>query len=105
MMIHPDIYAALARERTRTVLTEAEAARRSRRLRRPSRRPSEGRPVRLRDGLAVLMRPVRPEDPGPLEVGFAEALGALDHARGGGVGIARYVRDREDPCDAEIAGP
>jgi hypothetical protein len=61
--------------------------------------------VRLRDGLAVLMRPVRPEDPGPLEVGFAEALGALDHARGGGVGIARYVRDREDPCDAEIAGP
>jgi hypothetical protein len=105
MMIHPDIYAALARERTRTVLTEAEAARRSRRLRRPSRRPSGGRPVRLRDGLAVLMRPVRPEDPGPLEVGFAEALGALDHARGGGVGIARYVRDREDPCDAEIAGP
>jgi hypothetical protein len=105
MMIHPDIYAALARERTRTVLAEAEAARRSRRLRRPSRRPSEGRPVRLRDGLAVLMRPVRPEDPGPLEVGFAEALGALDHARGGGVGIARYVRDREDPCDAEIAGP
>jgi hypothetical protein len=105
MMIHPDIYAALARERTRTVLAEAEAARRSRRLRRPSRRPSEGRPVRLRDGLAVLMRPVRPEDPGPLEVGFAEALGALDHARGGGVGIARYVRDREDPCAAEIARP
>jgi hypothetical protein len=105
MMIHPDIYAALARERTRTVLAEAEAARRSRRLRRPSRRPSEGRPVRLRDGLAVLMRPVRPEDPGPLEVGFAEALGALDHARGGGVVIARYIRDREDPCDAEIAGP
>ena len=32
-----------------------------------------------------------------------EALGALDHARGGGVGIARYVRDREDPYAAEIA--
>jgi RimJ/RimL family protein N-acetyltransferase len=32
-----------------------------------------------------------------------EALGALDHARGGGVGIARYVRDREDPQAAEIA--
>jgi hypothetical protein len=105
MMIHPDIYAALARERTRTVLAEAEAARRSRPLRRPSRRPSAGRPVRLRDGLAVLMRPVRPEDPGLLEDGFAEALGALDHARGGGVGIARYVRDREDPCAAEIARP
>ncbi|HEX5287926.1 MAG TPA: hypothetical protein VFX25_03590 [Streptosporangiaceae bacterium] len=103
MMIHPDIYAALARERTRTVLAEAEAARRSRPLRRPSRRPSEGRPVRLHDGLAVLMRPVRPEDSGLLEDGFAGALGALDHARGGGVGIARYVRDREDPCAAEIA--
>ena len=105
MMIHPDIYAALARERTRTVLAEAEAARRSRPLRRPLPRPSEGRPVRLRDRLAVLMRPVRPEDHGLLEDGFAEALGALDHARGGGVGIARYVRDREDPCAAEIAGP
>ena len=32
-----------------------------------------------------------------------EALGALDHVRGGGVGIARYVRDREDPHTAEIA--
>ena len=32
-----------------------------------------------------------------------EALGALDHVRGGGVGIARYVRDREDPYAAEIA--
>jgi len=72
--------------------------------------------VRLRDGSAVLIRPVRPEDAGLLEDGFAElrcftdvdhrdheALGALDHARGGGVGIARYVRDREDPHAAEIA--
>jgi RimJ/RimL family protein N-acetyltransferase len=32
-----------------------------------------------------------------------EALGAVDHVRGGGVGIARYVRDREDPGAAEIA--
>ena len=120
MMIHPDIYATLARERTGTFLAEAEAARRSRLSRRPSRRPSPwasgGRPVRLRDGSAVLIRPVRPEDGGLLEDGFAglryvtgvdhrdhEALGALDHARGGGVGIARYVRDREDPHAAEIA--
>ena len=117
MMIHPDIYAALARERSRTFLAEAEAARLSRPLPRPSEgRPSEGRPVRLRDGSAVLIRPVRPEDAGLLEDGFAglryftgvdhrdhEALGALDHARGGGVGIARYVRDREDPHAAEIA--
>ena len=32
-----------------------------------------------------------------------EALGALDHDDGRGVGIARYVRDAEDPQAAEIA--
>jgi RimJ/RimL family protein N-acetyltransferase len=32
-----------------------------------------------------------------------EALGALDHADGRGVGIARYVRDAGDPQAAEIA--
>ena len=32
-----------------------------------------------------------------------EALGALDRADGRGVGIARYVRDAEDPQAAEIA--
>ena len=32
-----------------------------------------------------------------------EALGALDHADGRGVGVARYVRDAEDPQAAEIA--
>jgi RimJ/RimL family protein N-acetyltransferase len=32
-----------------------------------------------------------------------EALGALDHADGRGVGIARYVRDTDDPQAAEIA--
>jgi RimJ/RimL family protein N-acetyltransferase len=32
-----------------------------------------------------------------------EALGALDHTDGRGVGIARYVRDAEDPQAAEIA--
>ena len=32
-----------------------------------------------------------------------EALGALDHAGGRGVGIARYVRDTDDPQAAEIA--
>jgi GNAT superfamily N-acetyltransferase len=116
MMIHPEIHAALVRERTRTFLADAAAGRQSRPLARPSRRPSGGRPVRLRDGSAVLIRPVRPEDAGRPEDGFAElryvtgvdhrdheALGALDHVRGGGVGIARYVRDREDPYAAEIA--
>ena len=32
-----------------------------------------------------------------------EALGALDQADGRGVGVARYVRDAEDPDAAEIA--
>ena len=32
-----------------------------------------------------------------------EALGAIAHASGGGVGIARYIRDRDDPHAAEIA--
>ena len=32
-----------------------------------------------------------------------EALGALDHADGRGVGVARYVRDAERPAAAEIA--
>jgi RimJ/RimL family protein N-acetyltransferase len=32
-----------------------------------------------------------------------EALGALDHAGGRGVGVARYVRDASDPQAAEIA--
>jgi hypothetical protein len=45
MMIHPEIQGALVRERTRTLLAEAEAARRS--------------------------RPVRPEDAGLLEDGSA----------------------------------
>jgi RimJ/RimL family protein N-acetyltransferase len=32
-----------------------------------------------------------------------EALGALHHADGRGIGIARYVRDADDPQAAEIA--
>jgi RimJ/RimL family protein N-acetyltransferase len=32
-----------------------------------------------------------------------EALGALDHPGGRGVGVARYVRDTGDPRSAEIA--
>ena len=139
MMIHPDIYAALVRERTRTFLAEAEAARRSR----PLRRPLGGRSA-VRGQAGAAARRVGGADPagpprgrraargrfrraerplprlrflGPKAALSAaelryftdvdhrdhEALGALDHARGGGVGIARYVRDREDPHAAEIA--
>jgi RimJ/RimL family protein N-acetyltransferase len=133
MMIQYGIHAALARERISTFLAQAEADR----LGRQTRRPAKGSKVRLRDGSAVLIRPVRPADDGLLADGFGrlsdrsrrmrflgpkealsaaelryftdvdhrdhEALGALDHARGGGVGIARYVRDRDDPHTAEIA--
>ena len=90
----------------------------------------------LRDGSAVLIRPVRGTDAPLLAVGFArlsarsrqlrflgpktglspaelryltnvdhhdhEALGALNPADGRGVGIARYVRDADDPRAAEI---
>ena len=67
MMIHPEIHAELARERTSVLLAEAEGARRVRQLRRPAR--GSGRPVRLRDGSAVLIRPVRPADDGLLAEG------------------------------------
>jgi RimJ/RimL family protein N-acetyltransferase len=132
-MIHHGIHAALARERMSTFLAQAEAGR----LARQARRQPRGRKVWLRDGSAVLIRPVRPADAGLLADSFArlshrsrrmrflgpkddlsaaelrfftnvdhhdhEALGALDHASGGGVGIARYVRDRDEPDTAEIA--
>ena len=47
-MINPHTQAALARERRDRLLAEAEAARRA----------GPGRPVVLRDGSAVLIRPV-----------------------------------------------
>jgi RimJ/RimL family protein N-acetyltransferase len=137
MMIHPDIYAALARERSATLMAQAAAARRARPARPGGEPPAISRQVLLRDGSPVLIRPVRSTDAQLLTEGFArlsersrrlrflgrkntlteadlryytdvdhhdhEALGALDHVRGGGVGIARYVRDREDPHAAEIA--
>ena len=103
---------------------------------RPTGAP-EGSPAVLRDGPAVLIRPVRSTDAALLADGFArlsavsrqmrflgvkkelsaaelryftdvdhhdhEALGALDQAGGHGVGIARYIRDADDPQAAEIA--
>jgi len=105
-----------------------------------SRRPArvrKGTPVVLRDGSAVLIRPVRSTDAPLLADGFTqlsaasrqmrflgvkktlsaaelryltdvdhhdhEALAALDRAGRYGVGIARYIRDADDPQVAEIA--
>jgi RimJ/RimL family protein N-acetyltransferase len=143
MMIHPDFQAAMARERT-AMLTASAAARRqarelrqARQLRRAATAAAVAGQVVLRDGSAVLIRPVRSTDAALLADGFIqlsersrrrrflgrkntlkeaelryytgidhhdhEAPGAVDHVRGGGVGIARYVRDREDPGAAEIA--
>jgi RimJ/RimL family protein N-acetyltransferase len=142
MMIHPDCQRAMVRERSATLLAAAAAQRQARRARSAAAAAAAdvataSRQVRLRDGSAVLIRPVRRTDTSLLADGFArlsersrwtrflgrknalteadlryftdvdhhdhEALGALDHVRGGGVGIARYVRDREDRHAAEIA--
>jgi RimJ/RimL family protein N-acetyltransferase len=142
MMIHPDFQRAMVRERSATLLAAAAAQRQARRARSAAAAlaadaATASRQVRLRDGSAVLIRPVRRTDSSLLAEGFArlsersrwtrflgrknmlteadlsyftdidhhdhEALGALDHVRGGGVGIARYVRDREDRHAAEIA--
>ncbi len=134
-MTHPDILAALARERVNTFLSEAQAARQAS-LARAARSPARGKRVVLRDGSTVL-RPVRSTDTPLLADGFArlsphsrwmrflgtktslsaaelryltdlghhdhEAIGALSAADGRGVGIARYVRDSNDPRSAEIA--
>jgi RimJ/RimL family protein N-acetyltransferase len=172
-MIHPNILAALARERSGTFVAEAEAeaeaarrASQARRHRQPDRASgtrttplrrflawlqpgtslrsggvprlaAEGTLAVLRDGSAVLIRPVRGTDGPLLADGFArlsprsrrmrflgtkttlsaaelryftdvdhhdhEAIGALSAADGHGVGIARYVRDADDPQAAEVA--
>jgi RimJ/RimL family protein N-acetyltransferase len=158
------IQAALASERRKTLLAEAEAARRARDARshrkrigsstartsplrwragRLARRISwprhvaNGKPAVLRDGSEVLIRQVQGADAPLLADGFArlsatsrqmrflspkqelspaelhyftridhhdhEALGAVDHAGGRGVGVARYIRHADDPQAADIA--
>ena len=142
MMIHPDFQRAMVRERSVTLREVAAAQRRARQAgaavaAAAADAATASRQVRLRDGSAVLIRPVRRTDSPLLAEGFArlsersrwsrflgrknmlteadlsyftdidhhdhEALGALDHVRGSGVGIARYVRDRDDRHAAEIA--
>jgi RimJ/RimL family protein N-acetyltransferase len=151
-MISHHMSAALATERRKALLAEAETARRVRQAQmqrprsgaslacsRPLRwlRSASSKPVVLRDGSQVVIRPVNSADAPLLADGYArlsdrsrrmrfmttkielspaelryftdvdhhdhEALGALSHADGRGVGIARYVRDAEDPAAAEVA--
>jgi RimJ/RimL family protein N-acetyltransferase len=161
------IQAALASERSKTLLAEAEAARRARDARSPRERMgistagssplrwragrlvlriswprgpryvANGKRAVLRDGSEVLIRQVRSADAPLLADGFArlsaasrqmrflspkqelspaelryftgmdhhdhEALGAVDHANGRGVGVARYIRRADDPQAADIA--
>jgi RimJ/RimL family protein N-acetyltransferase len=135
-MTHPDILAALARERVNTFLSEEQTARQTS-LARAARPRARGKRVVLRDGSTVLIRPVSSMDAPLLADGFArlgppsrwmrflgtkttlsaaelhyltdvdhhdhEAIGALSATDGRGVGIARYVRDTNDPRSAEIA--
>jgi len=75
-MLSPHIYAAFAHERHQTFLAQAEADGRNRRARLQRRQGSAtaaaaGRPVVLRDGSAVLIRPVRRADAPLLADGFA----------------------------------
>jgi hypothetical protein len=65
-MLSPHIYAAFAQERHQSFLAQAETDGRNRRARLQRRRDrataaAAGRPVVLRDGSAVLIRPVRRE--------------------------------------------
>jgi hypothetical protein len=61
MMIHPEISAALARERVSTFMGGAQAAHQAR-LARAARSPAHGKRAVRRDGPEVLMRPVRSDD-------------------------------------------
>ena len=75
-MLSPHIYAAFAQERHQSFLAQAETDGRNRQARRQRRRRSAtaaatGTPVVLRDGSAVLIRPVRRADAPLLADGFA----------------------------------
>jgi RimJ/RimL family protein N-acetyltransferase len=132
-VLNPYLHAALGEQHAAMLRANSAAARQARLARSGSR----NRPVRLRDGSAVLINPVRSADAPLLAEGFErlsaksrltrflspkkqlsarelryftdidhrnhEALGAISVEDGRGVGIARYVRDTDDPQAAEIA--
>jgi RimJ/RimL family protein N-acetyltransferase len=131
-MISHHIHAALARERRNTLLARAETVRRARRARSASDGQAvlrDGSQVLIRqvrsadapllaDGferLSARSRWMRFMMAKPklsaaelryftdIDHHDHEALGALNRADGRGVGIARYVRDADDPRAAEIA--
>jgi len=129
-VLNPYLHAALGEQHAAMLRAESAAAR-------LARSSARNRPVRLRDGSAVLINPVRKADAPLLAEGFErlsaksrltrflspkkqlsarelryftdidhhdhEALGAISVEDGRGVGIARYVRDTDDPQAAEIA--
>jgi hypothetical protein len=127
-MLSPSIHAALAHERHQEFPAQAETDRRARQARlhrlrdgagAARRSPRHWRPAWLRPGpsrlfghwprSAVTGRPVlTPRELSPAELrSFTdvehEALGALDHPGRRGAGVARHVRDADDPQAAEIA--
>ncbi len=95
-MFNDHIRAALARERSGTLLAGAEAARRGRQARagrlQPAARP--GNPVILRDGSGVLIRPVRSTDAPLLADGFTR-LGATSR-------WLRFLTPKKELSPAEL---
>jgi RimJ/RimL family protein N-acetyltransferase len=126
-MMNHYIGTALARERRGTLLAEAEAARGARQATRIALRDGSEvliRPVQstdaplLAEGFARLspasrwMRFLTPKKQlSSAELSYLtdldhhdhEALGALDRSDGRGIGIARYIRQADDPQAADIA--
>jgi len=101
-MLSPHIYAAFAHERHETFLAQAEADGRNRRARLQRRQGSAtaaaaGRPVVLRDGSAVLIRPVRRADAPLLADGFARLSARFRRLRLG------YFTDVDHHNHEEIA--
>jgi hypothetical protein len=128
-MLSPYIHAALAHERHQEFLAQAETDRRARQARlhrlrdgagAARRSPRHWRPAWLRPGPSRLfshwprsamtdwpvLTPKKELSPAELR-SFTdvdhETLGALDHPGGRGVGVARHIRDADDPQAAEIA--
>ena len=101
-MLSPHIYAAFAHERHQTFLAQAEADGRNRRARLQRRQGGAtaavtDRPVVLRDGSAVLIRPVRRADAPLLADGFARLSARFRRLRLG------YFTDVDHHNHEEIA--